>query len=367
MSKTGFINSANKIIFMPVPQSVKKKLNDHCDFCIDSNIPIPIEIPSESSQVPENLTAEMIISAILQTLSNDPKMRNADYYRNFVLSLRPNILQELSAAIITKIKNNEYDIAQDIINLLRGLYNNSEKVLLMQAVLFEEEANFYEKNGRDAKKLNEKARDAYNGAIAVCETDVDILLNAGFFFAKIQNYKEAKSLLTKFVSLSDDNFRKDKACAEIKLIEENCLDDEHFCKAYKLINDNKELEGMEEIRIFISKYPDVWNAWFMLGWALRRIKRWSDAEAAFRKAIEFGASNVDTLNELAICLIETGNLKQAKFELEKALSEEPENIKIISNLAIVALKSGDKEGAASFFRIVQELDPDDEIANQFTN
>ena len=103
----------------------------------------------------------------------------------------------------------------------------------------------------------------------------------------------------------------------------------------------------------------------MLGWALRRLGRWEDGAAAFNKAIEFGGGNSDTRNELAICLMETGDYPGVRRELEIALREDTENVKIISNLGVLAMKNGDDDEAAAFFRTVLEFEPDDPVARQF--
>jgi Flp pilus assembly protein TadD len=124
-------------------------------------------------------------------------------------------------------------------------------------------------------------------------------------------------------------------------------------------------EGLPKIRKFLEKNPTVWNAWFLLGWGLRKLGRWEDGASAFRKAMELGGANKDTLNELAICLMESGNFKSARKELELALIEDPENIKIISNLGALALKAGDNREAAGFFRTVLELEPEDLIAREY--
>jgi Flp pilus assembly protein TadD len=102
-----------------------------------------------------------------------------------------------------------------------------------------------------------------------------------------------------------------------------------------------------------------------LGWGLRRLSRWEDAAAAFTKALERGGDNNDTRNELAICLMELGNHKAARRELEAALREEPENVKIISNLGVLAMRNGDDDEAAAFFRTVLELEPGDPVAGEF--
>ena len=63
--------------------------------------------------------------------------------------------------------------------------------------------------------------------------------------------------------------------------------------------------------------------------------------------------------------MELGDLKGARKELEHALQEDPENIKIISNLGVLAMKAGNKNEAAAFFRTVLELDCNDPLAKHF--
>ena len=63
--------------------------------------------------------------------------------------------------------------------------------------------------------------------------------------------------------------------------------------------------------------------------------------------------------------MELGDLKGAKRELEHALLNEPDNVKIISNLGVLALKAGNKKEAAAFFRTVLDLDLNDPIAIHF--
>ncbi|MCL2472995.1 MAG: tetratricopeptide repeat protein, partial [Treponema sp.] len=76
-------------------------------------------------------------------------------------------------------------------------------------------------------------------------------------------------------------------------------------------------------------------------------------------------TNSDVLNETAICLMELGDFKGAKKELERALRRESENTKIISNLGVLALKTGKQDEAAAFFRAVLELDPEDPLATHY--
>ena len=142
------------------------------------------------------------------------------------------------------------------------------------------------------------------------------------------------------------------------------LEDEQFKAAFDFISMGQEEKGLEEIRDFLSKNPTVWNAWFLLGWGLRRLGRWSDAKAAFIQSIECGSTEPDTLNELAICHMELGEYAESKECLINALSIEPENTKIMSNMGYLELKMDHKEEAKKYFQTVLEFDPNDKIALQ---
>jgi len=230
----------------------------------------------------------------------------------------------------------------------------------------EERASALEqRNGADAAAAFEAAETAYAEALASYPPFPDTQFNAGFFYLGRKDFRRAKECFSLYAAISEDKAKTERARSIIKDIDHSGLEDESFSDAYSFIRQGNEEAGMRSIRDFIEKRPSVWNGWFVLGWALRRLGRWQDAAAAFAKAIELGGGGSDTRNELAICLMESGDQKGARRELESALRDDPENIKIISNLGVLALKSGNNDEAAAFFRTVLELDPQDPIANNF--
>ena len=159
--------------------------------------------------------------------------------------------------------------------------------------------------------------------------------------------------------------KKRVAQENLNKISSRNLEDEHFHNAYELINRGEEEKGIVEIRKFIQDNPAVWNAWFMLGWGLRRLERFADAKKAFEKAreCEGGDENADTLNELAICQMETGDLKAALETLTQALEMDCDNTKIICNLGYLYLRMGNEAEARKFFMTALEISPDDKIAS----
>jgi tetratricopeptide (TPR) repeat protein len=366
----------SNIVFLSVPESLRGQFESKdSDFSIDPAIPIPVELPpGESSLDLEQLSWEMILSGMIRVVADQPQDEDAGYYRHFVLAVKPDILEEFTEAAILKARNGDYDLALEIINALRGLFPASPEVLLNTALILENRAAALERAGREeaAEAEYEPAHRAYRELLALNPPFPDGLFNAGFFYMKRRNFLKARDCFSAYLALEEGpeparlpRDKRDKARGIVKEIESRNLDDELFREAYDFIRLGEEQKGLEKIRVFLEQHPRVWNGWFILGWGLRRLSRWEDAAAAFTEALTLGGDNSDTRNELAICLMEQGQFKDARRQLEAALREEPENVKIISNLGVLALRNGEDDEAAGFFRTVLELEPEDPVAREY--
>jgi tetratricopeptide (TPR) repeat protein len=379
----------NSIVFLSVPESLRGRLESMShnqepgsDFSIDPAIPIPVELsPGQSSLDLEQLSWEMILSGMIRIVGEHAEnpgdsvvsAEDADYYRRFVLAAKPDILGEFSEAAILKARNGDYGLALEISDALRGLFPRSAAVLLNRALILENHAGALEQSGREqeAAGVYENARRAYEDLFALDPPFPDGLFNAGFFYMGRQSFDKARECFSAYLALEDagperlPGEKKAKAGAIIREIESHALDDSIFRQAYDSIRLGEEQKGLEYIRVFLEQHPRVWNGWFILGWGLRRLSRWEDAAAAFAEALELGGDTSDTRNELAICLMEQGKFQDARKHLEAALREEPENVKIISNLGVLALRRGEDDKAAAFFRAVLELEPEDPLALEY--
>jgi tetratricopeptide (TPR) repeat protein len=396
----------NRVIFLAVPESLRGQIEAHAhphshddeeegctgageEFSIDPAIPIPAELPPGEDEINlEELSWEMILSGMIRVITRFPpdteivrgepsetpplviSAGQIDYYRRFVLAVKPDIHREFTEAAILKAKNGDFDMALEIFDALGGLFPGSPAVLLNRALALEERAEALERLGREEEAAagNREAEKAYEAALAAVPLLPNGLFNAGFFYLKRRDFGRAREYFSRYLSLADDPDKREKAESIIREITEKALDDEAFREAYELIRDGKEREGLDSIRDFLERYPEVWNGWFTLGWALRRLERWEDGAASFRKALELGDDNAhaaDIRNELAICLMELDDYPGARRELEAALRDDPDNVKIISNLGVLALKTGDENEAAGFFRTVLDLAPDDPVAGGY--
>jgi Flp pilus assembly protein TadD len=371
------------------------------NFTFDPEIPIPVELPAgEGGANLEDLSLERILSGMLRLLSGAPQPRRPGpaagdhpsgegpaegplnpawyaYYRSLVLALRPAILPEFTEAAILKARNGDYALALEILAALKGIYPQSPSVLLNQAMVLEERAGALERAGQETAAEGEylAAEAAYGEALALDPPVPNALFNAGHFFLKRRDYSRALLCLRAYTSLEDlgdgaggfspEEEKQENALLLIREIEGHGLDDEDFREAWEHIRRGREQEGMERVRRFLERRPGVWNGWFLLGWALRRLERWGDARSSLEKALELGGDNSDTRNELAICLMELSDYPAARRQLETALRRDPENIKIISNLGVLAMRCGKNREAAGFFRTVLELEPEDPLARRY--
>ena len=369
------VSPLDSIYFINLPEDFKFSQNA---FHIDTTIPLPVQ--KKDGDAPgsfdmKSLTEEQILAGLLTIMAYDPKNANILYYRSILKKAKPNLKKELGEAAILKAKNEDFELAEEIFRALRGFDPEDMAICLNMALFFDQRADSYRRSGLhdDADAYDDTALNYYQEALEAEPALPDAFFNAGFFYLKQRDYKKAKDVFETYLALTCDLkdeelgengiYKRNRAQEILDNIANRNMDDDHFKAAYDLINRGDEEKGLDEIRKFIERNPNVWNAWFMLGWGLRKLARYDEAKMAFEKALSLeGGETSDTYNELSICLMESGDIKGAKKILEKALSKDSENTKIISNLGYIALKEGNPGLAAGYFQTVLEIDPDDRIA-----
>lgn len=368
-------NPLESIYYISIPENFVPSTDA---FKIDTSIKLPVQRKTSDAPGdfdPTEITTEQVLAGILTVLAYDQKNENLDYYRSIIKQARPNIKKELCEAAILKTKNEDFDLAEEIFLALIGLDPKDEAIILNMALFLDQRADSYRNAGlyEDADAYDADALTYYEEAMNADPALPDAFFNAGFYYMKKHMFREAKDSFETYLALTcdvgDDElgengvYKKERAQEILNNINNQNMDDETFRAAYEYISKGEEEKGLEEIRIFLQNNPKVWNAWFLLGWGLRRLERYTDAQQAFEEALKYGGdTNADTYNELSICYVENGDFDKAKKVLMKAFEMEPENLKVISNLGFLALAQGNKQEARNYFTTVLEFDPKDRIA-----
>ena len=368
-------NSDKKLLYIKVPDeyTFTAKIPG-----FDSSIPLPLLLDSDGKDfTAESISEEMILAGMLHVFAYQRDNQHIAYYRDIFKELRPDIRGEMTNAAILKIKNADFDLAERLLLALEGLFPEDMQTKLNVALLMDERARFYEQAGSeaDADYYTDRAFEMYKEVLAAEPALPEAFFNAGFFYLNQKNFLKAKSLFETYIQIETTHNdvteqRKQKASELIEWITTQALDDELFKSAFDFIQMSEEDKALEKIREFLEHHPKVWNAWFLLGWALRRQERWQDAAEAFKHCLELGkgaqselsVAYCDICNELAICLMELDRFEESRQWLFSALEQEPENIKIISNLGTLALKEGNTDEAKAYFRTVLDMYPDDMLA-----
>lgn len=366
------VNPLDSIAYIALPENFKISKNS---FKIDPTISLPVQLSSPTvSFSPDQLTEEMIFAGILTVLAYDTQNANTLYYRSLINSARPNLKKELTEAAILKARNEDYDLAEEMFSAVRGLDPDDIATVLNMALYFDQRADSYRKSSLiDEANAYDSDAELYYKQVMEAEPAVpDAFFNAGFFYLKKRDFGRTRECFETFLKLADTNETPDmakqsqykiKRAREILTdINNQNLDNELFKGAYEAINNNDEEQALVLIHKFLEKNPKVWNAWFMLGWALRKLERWSTAKDAFEQCLECGGDNVDTLNELSLCLIELDDYESAYTYLMDAMKKEPENTKVMSNLGMLFLREGKYTEASHYFNAVLAFDSDDKIA-----
>ena len=359
------VNPLQHICYISVPENFHTELDPSF---FDPARLLPLELPpGEEEWRLQDLSWEIIIAAMLKILAYQPDHEDGDYYRSFILSVRPDIVNELTEAGIHKAKNSEFELAEEVFSALANLLRDDAPAIINLALIYEQHAEAYEKVGKEdlAEHCIDQAFSAYHRALQVDSESPDIQNYTGQFYFRLGEFEKAETHFRMAAEGSPNSDQKKKAISILDKIHNQQMLDTLFKESYDYICLGKEEEGINKIKQFLELNPNVGNAWFLLGWAFRRLGNYFEARDAFKRAIEIGPPETDALNELAICLMELGDYKNSRIYLGQALRKEPENVKIISNMGILSIKEKKIDEAEGFFLTVLEIDPEDKIARQY--
>ena len=107
-----------------------------------------------------------------------------------------------------------------------------------------------------------------------------------------------------------------------------------------------------------------WALFYQRGITFERSKKWPQAEADFRKALELKPEQPEVLNYLGYSLVEFGlKLDEAERMIENAVQQRPEDGYIVDSLGWVLYRFGEFDRAVEHLEKAVELRPVDPVIN----
>jgi tetratricopeptide (TPR) repeat protein len=111
----------------------------------------------------------------------------------------------------------------------------------------------------------------------------------------------------------------------------------------------------------LDLYGEAWHAWLMLGLAYREERQWEQCVDAMAQVVELNPDHAWAHSEAAMALLALGRVEEAWDQARLAVTADPEDPGLLSNLGLVELERGRLEAAGDSFEQAHDLDPSDEV------
>jgi Flp pilus assembly protein TadD, contains TPR repeats len=355
-------NALKNILFIKLPASMERDINN---FHVDNSIEIPVQRPEGSRDFDpaKDISVELIVAGMLKILAYQNDHVHAPYYREFVLALQPDAVQELNIAAIAQEQKQNFPFAEELFLTVCHLAPQSATYINL-ATLYSRKAAEDTAKGVQYDLYQQKALETLKEGLDVVGEDAPLLSELGFFHLYQGNVEIAKEYLDRYLAIADEDGKKAHVQKIVDDIDAKLNDDQTLMRSYDAIQMNKEPEAVALLDSFLADNPKVWNAWFLKGWALRRMGNYQKAEEALLAALANSKGTSDIYNELAICSLETGKPELAKDYLNTAVDLDSQNITLISNLAYLYLKDRMWDEAREYLEIARTIDPNDPLIIQ---
>lgn len=153
--------------------------------------------------------------------------------------------------------------------------------------------------------------------------------------------------------------RAEHACRQL-LAQDDGNVDAALVLALSLQAQGRSREAIPLLSQLAQNEPDVYEYWSNLGNALRDVRRFEDATAAFARALRLTGPQAGLLFNIGLNDLDAGNAADALRALEQAIALEPDDPEIRTYCAIAALENNDKRLARTLtdnWREWREADP----------
>jgi tetratricopeptide (TPR) repeat protein len=364
------VNLSNKtegIVFINLPKDLEQTIGD---FKVDPTIPIPLQLPENHKEMEANdVTVERIIAGMLKIIAWVPDHENFEYFRQFVIASQPESIEQLNLAAIAKEKKDDYIFSEELFLCVNHLAPQPASFINLATHYAKRATLTEDSEGKDARYdlFQQKTLDVLNEGLKSNPDNPDLLCEIGYFHIYQNNIDSARDYLEKYMenALEDDK-RKEQVGHVLKDINNKMTNDTALLQAYDEIQLCNEDKALELLDIYLQKNPDVWNAYFFKGWALRRQFNYKSAKECFLECIKLGESNSEVYNELSICALEEGHKELAIFYLDSALDLEPQNLKLLTNLAYLKIEDKDFDKARQLLENARAIDIKDPLVEHLS-
>lgn len=345
---------------------LKKDLNIG-DMEIKADIPLPIIVDELITEIKENRAQEelkisSIIDGIIYLIGVDPEFKYNHEYKEMLYKYNKDIEEIIYLKGMKSIQDSNIDDGLIYFRSLINLNKNSCKALYGYGVSLEEKSIIYF-NNKDIKKGEKFFIKSTNTFEEILDIDEEYSLayyKLGYHYLNMKQFKKAQIMWEKFIEIDEDEDRLEEINQKIIEIQDD-VDYEEGCNEIFIGNPQR---GIDKLLPLKEKYTDWWNLLFMIGFAYRQLGMYDKSKELYEQVLALNPNQLDTLNELGLCLAYMGDFNEAIAKFSSALKMKPNEGEILCNRAMTYLQLGDFKNAERDIEHALNINPNDEITLQ---
>ena len=328
------------------------------NFLLRNDIPLPGQF--EEDQKPEDLQLTSIVAGLIKVAAYDCENENFGYYRNVLLEMQPNVVEELNTAAIAKSNKKEYEFALELMLAINHICELPESFINL-AVLYAQITVNYHKNGDDitADMYDDKISEILNDCLKKYPDYAPAYSELSAFHMRHGDIENARDNLEKFVKLSKDEKDKKQAQKTLDQLNKMISSKDQILYAYDKMMMGLSDEALEVCNKYLAANEPCWEAFFIRGWAKRTLEDYDGAQKDLLESLKLESKNAEVYNELSICSRESGNIELAKSYLDIASDLDPESVVYLTNLAFLHVSDGEFAEARECIEKARALDSND--------
>lgn len=327
-------------------------------------LPLPIVVDELLSEIKEGraeneLKMNSMIEGMIYTIGIDPEFKYYKDYKEIIYKYNDKIEEFILYNGLKFANNNKLDDALVYFSALVNVNSSNIDGTYNYALILEEKAKDFFKN-----------KDIKNGTIFLRESTTYLEETAninpsytnayyklGFHYRHGKQFRKSKIMWEKFLEYTENEEMLVEITQSLAEIKDEVIYEEGYTE---VLRGNLE-EGLRKLLPLEEEYTDWWNLLFMIGLAYRQIGQYAEAKKRFRNVLAIYPQQVDTLNELGLCLAMSDNNNQAIEKFSQAIKIKPNDYEILCNRGMTYLKIGDMNNARIDIDKAYKINSKDEI------
>ncbi len=328
------------------------------DTVLKSSTPLPVQF--QAGQKPEDIDFNSIVAGLIKVLAWDPDNKDIDYYRDILLSLQPNVAQELNLAAISKSKKKEFEFAQELMLAVKNITKAPESYINLAVLYAQMTVELHNKaNHVKADMYDDKIIQVLNECIKTYPNYAPAYSEISAFHMRHGDIESARDNLARYVKLEKDEKKRKQAEKTLENFNKMLDSKDQILYAYDKMMMGCADEAITAINKYLASGEKSWEAYFIRGWAKRTLEDYEEAQKDLLESLRLESNNAEVYNELSICAREHGDLELAKNYLQIAVDLDEDDIVYKVNLAFLHLSDDEFTESRELLEKARTIDPED--------